>query len=122
MAGAGRGVAAREQQEVFGQREWLTVAEAADYLKISRDTIYRWAKQGKLTLYKLGGLTRLRQSELDALIVPKIRAGRVEGKLKLDPWSSLSEEAFADWDNPEDAIYDRWEELYGLAGQSPSRR
>lgn len=89
--------------------EWLTVAEAANYLRVSRDTIYRWARQGKLTLYKLGSLTRLRRSELDRLIVPK--AG---GEGEIEPWTALSQEAFSDWDNPEDAIYDRWEELYGL--------
>lgn len=85
---------------------WLTVAEAANYLKVSRDTIYRWAREGKLALYKLGKLTRLKKSELEALIAPK-GAG-------VDPWTSLSQEAFSDWDNPEDAVYDRWEELYGL--------
>ncbi len=85
--------------------EWLSVAEAAAYLKVSRDTIYRWARQGKLTLYKLGGLTRLKRSELEALIVPKGEAS----------WNALSAQAFSDWDNPEDAIYDRWEELYGLS-------
>ena len=91
------------------RREWLTVAEAADYLRVSRDTIYRWAREGRLTLYKLGSLTRLKRSELDSLIVPK---GRGEG---VDPWTALSQEAFSDWDNPEDAVYDRWEELYGLS-------
>lgn len=87
--------------------EWLTVAEAAGYLKISRDTIYRWAKQGKLRLYKIAGtVTRVRKSDLDALAKPK---GPV------DPRTQLSAAAFADWDNPEDAIYDDWERLYGLS-------
>jgi len=93
------------EKEIKG--EWLTVAEAADYLRVSRDTIYRWARQGKLTLYKLGKLTRLKRSELDDLIIPK-----EEAELGVDPWTALSQEAFSDWDNPEDAIYDRWEELY----------
>jgi excisionase family DNA binding protein len=99
---------AKIKEKIYGNRdrEWLTVAEAADYLRVSRDTIYRWAKQGKLTLYKLGGLTRLKQRELDSLAVPKA---------KVDPWTVLSEEAFSDWDNPEDAVYDHWEELYGLS-------
>lgn len=88
---------------------WLTVVEAADYLRVSRDTIYRWAKQGKLTLYKLGGLTRVRQSELDSLIVPAPLASS-----RPDPWTVVSGQAFADWDNPEDAVYDRWQELYGV--------
>jgi len=92
---------------------WLTVAEAADYLRVSRDTIYRWAREGRLTLYKLGKLTRLKRSELDKLIAPK-GAGVEKEKEEVDPWTALSQEAFSDWDNPEDAVYDRWEELYGL--------
>jgi len=47
------------------------VAEAADYLRVSRDTIYRWAKQGKFVLYKLGEtVTRVRKSDLEALARP----------------------------------------------------
>ena len=90
------------------EREWLTVAEAAEYLRVSRDTIYRWAKQGKLVLYKVGGTaTRVRRRDLDALAKPKET---------VDPWTRLSAPAFdADWDNPEDAIYDDWQELYGLS-------
>lgn len=93
----------------ISEREWLTVAEAAEYLRVSRDTIYRWAKQGKLVLYKVGGTTtRLRKKDLDALAHPKTPAG--------DPWMQLSAPVFdADWDNPEDAIYDDWEKLYGLS-------
>ncbi len=31
-------------------------------------------------------------------------------------WSAMSLEAFQkDWDNPEDAIYDNWRELYGVS-------
>lgn len=31
-------------------------------------------------------------------------------------WQQLSVSSFtADWDNPEDAIYDNWRELYGLS-------
>lgn len=91
------------------EREWLTVAEVADYLRVSRDTIYRWAKQGKLALYKVGGTaTRVRRSDLDALVRP----------LTSDPWTQLSAPALdADWDNPEDAIYDNWE--VGDAGRFP---
>lgn len=86
------------------QSPWLTVAEAAAYLRVSRDTIYRWAREGKITLYKLGKLTRIKRSELEGLVSPKTT----------DPWTFLSQEAFSDWDNPEDAVYDRWKELYGL--------
>ncbi|MBM3135232.1 MAG: helix-turn-helix domain-containing protein, partial [Chloroflexi bacterium] len=48
--------------------EWLTVNEAATYLKVARTTIYRWVKEKKLPLYQLGDrLVRLRREDLDAL-------------------------------------------------------
>jgi excisionase family DNA binding protein len=164
--------------------EWLTVAEACAYLKVTRATLYRWAREGRLTLYRLGHRsTRLRQSEVEALLhsepgervtvvgpsgsrtfalAPGLRTvkdaitkfrGDVEGKvvfvnqvrcedlsLSLGPndlvvvmpenaegnagpngseeqqgWLKLAELSFGkDWDNPQDAIYDNWKELYGL--------
>lgn len=98
-------------QALSSDHEWLTVPEAADYLRISRDTIYRWAKQGKLPLYKVGGTaTRVSRSDLDALIQPRPHSP------PSDSWTQLSAASFdADWDNPEDVIYDDWEKLYGLS-------
>ena len=85
--------------------EWLTVAEAAEHLRVSRDTIYRWARQEKLRLYKIAGTaTRVRRQDVEGLARPMIP----------DPWARLSQASFADWDNPKDAIYDHWEHLYGL--------
>ncbi len=49
-------------------REWYTVEEAAEYLDVSRPTIFRWMKDGKLSYYKVGGSTRFTHEGLDALI------------------------------------------------------
>lgn len=47
------------------EREWLTVQEAADYLGVARPTIYRWAKQGRLPIYKLAeGVARVKAQDL----------------------------------------------------------
>lgn len=52
--------------------EWLTISEAISYLKTSRTQIYRWAKDGKLTLYKFAHkMTRVKRSELEALAKAK---------------------------------------------------
>ena len=45
--------------------EWLTVKEAARYLKVSEATIFRWMKSGKLSYFKFGNSTRLRRSLLN---------------------------------------------------------
>lgn len=48
----------------FG-RDWLSIQEAADYLGVARPTIYRWAKEGKLTIYKLaGGVARVKARDM----------------------------------------------------------
>jgi excisionase family DNA binding protein len=86
--------------------EWLTVAEAAERFHVSRDTIYRWARQEKLCLYKIAGTTtRVRRQDLDALAHP----------IGSDSWTHLSEASFADWGNPKDAVYDEWKSLYGVS-------
>lgn len=44
---------------------------------------------------------------LDSVVMPEID--------EESDWHALSLTAFdADWDNPEDAIYDNWRELYGI--------
>jgi excisionase family DNA binding protein len=51
---------------------WLTVKEAADYLKVSRVTLYRYMADGRLRSYKLGGSggRRFRREDLDAVAKP----------------------------------------------------
>lgn len=91
------------------QTEWLTMSEASSYLKVTRATLYRWAREGRLRLYKLGArATRVRRSDLDRMAVPKRLP---EG----EAWARLSEASFAkDWDNEKDAVYDNWRDLYGV--------
>jgi excisionase family DNA binding protein len=52
------------------QQEWFTPAEAAKYLRVSRQTIYAYMNQGLLPYYELksGGGRRLRRADLDALL------------------------------------------------------
>jgi len=53
------------------ENDWLTPAEAAEYLRVTPSTIYRWAKGGLVNLYRIGeGATRIKRSELDALARP----------------------------------------------------
>jgi excisionase family DNA binding protein len=50
--------------------EWLTQQEAEEYLSVSRTTLWRWQKQGKLTVYKFGRQRRYKREDLDALAEP----------------------------------------------------
>ena len=52
--------------------DWLTLEEAAAYLKVSKPTIYRFCAEGCLPFYKLAGTgqRRFKYADLDALLVP----------------------------------------------------
>ena len=51
---------------------WLTLEEAAAYLKVSKPTIYRFCSEGCLPFYKLAGTgqRRFKRADLDSLFVP----------------------------------------------------
>jgi excisionase family DNA binding protein len=48
----------------------MTPSEAARYLKVTRQTIYRWCDEGRLKFYELesGGGRRFKREDLDALL------------------------------------------------------
>lgn len=52
--------------------EWLTLKEAADYLKIRPHTLALWARQGRIPAHRLSGtrrcVWRFLRSELDAML------------------------------------------------------
>ena len=58
MAGTGQGQIAI--------REVMDIRQAADYLGISGDTLYRYASEGSVPAFKLGNRWRFRKSLLDA--------------------------------------------------------
>jgi excisionase family DNA binding protein len=53
-----------QAQTVF--REVMDIRQAADYLGISGDTLYRYASEGFVPAFKLGNRWRFRKSLLDA--------------------------------------------------------
>lgn len=58
--------------------EWLTIDEAAKHLKISKPTIFRWMRSGKVSFYKFGNSTRFRRDQLD--LVAQKRTGEEEAE------------------------------------------
>jgi len=48
--------------------EILTPEEAAAYLKVSRYTVLRWCRQGRLPAFQIGRGWRVRKERLDQLI------------------------------------------------------
>jgi excisionase family DNA binding protein len=57
-----------EKQKCADNKDWYSIPEAAEYLGISKPTIFRWMKSGLLSYYKVGGSTRFSREGLDAVI------------------------------------------------------
>ena len=57
-------------------REVMDIRQAADYLGISGDTLYRYASEGFIPAFKLGNRWRFKRSLLDAWMV-KMSSGKV---------------------------------------------
>lgn len=50
------------------ETQYLTVAEAAEILKVKHNTIRDWLKAGKLRGSKIGRLWRIRQADIDEFV------------------------------------------------------
>jgi excisionase family DNA binding protein len=48
--------------------QWYTIKAAAEYLSIGEPTLYRWMRDGKITVRKIGDNTRFLQEDLDSCI------------------------------------------------------
>src|SRR5687767_3430910 len=51
-----------------GSREIFTPKQAADYLQVDKETIYRYIRQGKLVASKLGRKYRIPKRSIDLLL------------------------------------------------------
>ncbi len=54
--------------------EVMTIQEVADYLKVTRQTVYKLLKNGNLKAFKIGRSTRILRSELKRFIHEKMNS------------------------------------------------
>jgi len=47
---------------------WYSIREAAEYLAVGEQTIYRWMRDGRITFRKIGDSTRFMQCDLDEVV------------------------------------------------------
>jgi excisionase family DNA binding protein len=88
-------------------KEWFTVEEAAEYLCVSKRTIYKLTKEGRLPAFRIGQERhrRFRKDDLDK--VPR-SSEEVETLERLTRLTAKSDPVLAEiWDNENDAAYDR---------------
>ncbi len=88
-------------------KEWFTIEEAAEYLCVSRRTIYKLTAEGGLPAFRIGKERhrRFRKQDLDRVPRPD------EGTTISDALLTMSDKAapvLAEvWNNKKDAAYDR---------------
>lgn len=88
-------------------KEWFTVEEAAEYLRVSKRTIYKLTKEGRLPAFRIGQERhrRFRKEDLDRVPQPADERRNTEDFLKL---SAKTDPVLAEvWDNEKDSGYDR---------------
>jgi len=89
------------------RQEWLTVDEAAEYLRASRRTIYKLCEDGQLVSYRTGerGHRRFRKEDLDRAMKRSVPESETGGLAAL---TAMADPVLAEiWDNDRDAAYDR---------------
>ena len=57
---------------------YLTIAEAAEYLRVSSRTVYRWCNSGKLKFFRVSKSTRIALSDLERFIANNTEGGTEE--------------------------------------------
>jgi len=53
--------------------EVMTIPEVAEYLKVTRQTIHRLMKDGKIKAFKIGRSTRILRSEIERFIQEQMK-------------------------------------------------
>jgi len=89
------------------EKEWYTIAEAAEYLAISRRTVYKLIENKRLPAFRIGleHHRRFRKEDLDKVPVAEKEAILLECVIGL---TSQTDPVLAEiWDNARDAAYDR---------------
>lgn len=88
-------------------KEWFTVEEAAQYLCVSKRTIYKLTQEGRLPAFRIGveRHRRFRKEDLDGVPRSTEESGSTEALLSL---SADVDPVLAEvWDNDKDSAYDR---------------
>ena len=62
------------------QREVLDIRQAADYLGISPDTLYKYASEGFVPAFKLGNRWRFKRSRLNDWMDQQSSGGNMPGR------------------------------------------
>lgn len=62
------------------EKDILTIREVAEYLRLAEKTVYRYASEGKIPSFKVGGAWRFRKSEIDRWIAQQEQGKQIKGE------------------------------------------
>ena len=91
-------------------REVMTPEQAAEYLQVNRETIYRYIRQGRLVASRLGRAYRVPRRSLDLLLW----AMRTREDISLREYTGATIEQFLrddQLDQEAQAIAERWQRV-----------
>ena len=80
-------MAAGTTQGQLALREVMDIRQAAEYLGISGDTLYRYASEGFVPAFKLGNRWRFKKSKLDQWMEEK--STQMEPGMKAKPKAAM---------------------------------
>jgi len=90
------------QAKAAPRQDWYTIDEAANYLRVSRRTVYQLLQEGQLAGYRVGkgGHRRLRLGDLNQVM-------KREDPVETYAMNAVADPVLAElWDNEKDAEYD----------------
>ena len=88
-------------------KEWFTVEEAAEYLSVSRRTVYKLIHDGRLPAYLIGRERHRRFRKEDLDMVPRATTSSKSTDTAMTLSASTDPVLAELWDNEKDAIYDK---------------
>lgn len=74
-----------ELQTMTNRRSaYLTLPEAAELLRVSQRTLYRWMREGQLKCFRIGNITRIAISDMETFIHSHTETGAADGECQSD--------------------------------------
>ena len=62
-----------ESRTLIMAEKFLTVDEVAEYLSLSKGTIYQWAAEKRIPHYKMGRAVRFKKAEIESWLLEKCK-------------------------------------------------
>jgi excisionase family DNA binding protein len=99
------------------EASYISIRDTARQMRVSQRTVRRWISRGILGAIRLGRTVRIDSKALGRLpkITPHSKGGRRPYRREVMDYSLVSEEIlWKTWNNPGDAVYDNWRDIYGV--------